>query len=477
MNIDDLESGKGMKVKTQKLWNGNWEQSTRKIWGIFLGSGVLLSNAAPGFAAGSGGEGKGEDILLLVTRLVLQIGVILIAAKTGGEICEVYLKQPGVLGGLVAGMLIGPYALGGYLSIPPLGPLFALPSPQGAVTGLPVSNELYAFAQIAAIILLFMAGLETDLRQFLRYGGSACIIALGGVITPFVLGDWATVLFGGAPSFTHPTALFMGAIMTATSVGITARVLSDIGRLDTPEGVTILAAAVVDDVLGILVLAMVVSLSREGMVSVRTLEMIGLKAFGFWIGLTAAVILLSRHIERFLLAFTSKGATLAIALALCFLASATAELFGLAMIIGAYAVGLGLSAREIARYLEEALTPIYAFVVPVFFTVMGMLVNIQAMQGAIIFGLVLSFLAVISKILGCGLSALAVGFNRRGGFRIGIGMLPRGEVALIVAGVGLSAGVITSSEFGVAIMMTVITTLLAPIILVPAFQKGGAGIR
>lgn len=108
---------------------------------------------------------------------------------------------------------------------------------------------------------------------------------------------------------------------------------------------------------------------------------------------------------------------------------------------------------------------------------MGMLVNIQAMQGAIIFGLVLSFLAVISKILGCGLSALAVGFNRRGGFRIGIGMLPRGEVALIVAGVGLSAGVINSSEFGVAIMMTIITTLLAPIILVPAFQTGGAGIR
>lgn len=321
-----------MKVETQKLWNRKGEQLTRKIWGIFLSSGVFLSSAVPGFAAGNGGEGKGEDILLMVTRLVLQIGVILIVAKTGGEICEVYLKQPGVLGELVAGMLIGPYAQGGYLSIPHLGPLFALQSSQSAVTGIPVSNELYAFAQIAAIILLFMAGLETDLHQFLRYGGPACIIALGGVITPFVLGAWATVLFGVAPSLIHPTALFMGAIMTATSVGITARVLSDIGRLDTPEGVTILAAAVVDDVLGILVLAMVVSLSRQGTISLGALGMIGLKAFGFWVGLTAAVILLSRHIERFLMAFTAKGATLAIALALCFLASATAELFGLAMI-------------------------------------------------------------------------------------------------------------------------------------------------
>ncbi len=118
-------------MKIQKLWNGKWEQSTRKIWGIFLSCGVLLSSAIPGFAAGSGGEGKGEDILLLVTRLVLQIGVMLIAAKTGGEICAVYLKQPGVLGELVA-------------------------------------------------------GLKTDLRQFLRYGGPACIIALGGAITPLL---------------------------------------------------------------------------------------------------------------------------------------------------------------------------------------------------------------------------------------------------------------------------------------------------
>jgi Kef-type K+ transport system membrane component KefB len=446
-----------------------------RLWTFLLSSGIFFATLTPVLASGGTEGGEGGSILLLVTKLVVQIGIILIGAKVAGEICEVYLKQPGVLGELVAGMLIGPYLLGEYITIPHIGPLFA--APQGGGNGIPVSYELYAFAQIAAIILLFMAGLETDLRQFLRYGGPASVIALGGVICPFVLGAWATVFFGFAPSFMHPTALFMGAIMTATSVGITARVLSDIGRIDTPEGVTVLAAAVVDDVLGILVLAMVVSLSREGAVSLGALGMIGAKALGFWIGLTAAVILLSRYIERFLTAFTTKGATLALAIALCFLAAATAELFGLAMIIGAYSVGLGLSERDIKHRLEEALTPIYAFMVPVFFTVMGMLVNFQAMQGAVLFGLVISGLAIITKLFGAGLPALAVGFNKVGGLRIGIGMLPRGEVALIVAGVGLSAGVINSTEFGVAIMMTLITTLIAPIVLVPAFQKGGVGTK
>lgn len=444
----------------------------KRLWTFLIINAIVMMSPLPSFA--SGGEEQSGDILLLVTKLVLQIGIILIVAKVAGEVCEVYLKQPGVLGELCAGMLIGPYLLGGYITIPHIGPLFV--APHGG-NGIPVSNELYAFAQIAAIILLFMAGLETDLRQFLRYGGPAFVIALGGVFFPFVLGAWATVFLGFAPSFMHPTALFMGAIMTATSVGITARVLSDIGKIDTPEGVTILASAVVDDVLGILVLAIVVSLSRQGSVSLGALGMIGLKAFGFWVGLTASVILLSRYIERFLNLFETKGATLALSLALCFLASAAAELFGLAMIIGAYSMGLGLSEREIKHRLEEALTPIYGFMVPVFFVVMGMLVNFEAMQGALLFGVVISILAVISKLFGAGLPALAVGFNKIGALRIGIGMLPRGEVALIVAGVGLSAGVIRSAGFGVAIMMTLITTLLAPIFLVPAFQKRKEGTR
>jgi Kef-type K+ transport system membrane component KefB len=330
--------------------------------------------------------------------------------------------------------------------------------------------------QLAAIVLLFMAGLETDLTLFLEYVAPATVVALGGVIVPFTLGAWATVLFGFAPSMTHPAALFMGAVMTATSVGITARVLGDLDRLDIPEGVTVLAAAVVDDVLGIMALALVVNLTRHGSASAGELVILGGKAFGIWIVLTGAFVLGARHIERFIGSFKTRGAAVPLALAFCLLASAVADRFGLAMIIGAYAAGLGLSARPVGHRLREALHPVYQFLVPIFFALMGMLVDLSAMGQAVLFGLAVSLLAILGKILGCGLPALGVGFNRLGAARIGVGMLPRGEVALIIASVGLVEGAIGPVLFGVAVMMTLVTTLMAPPLLVPLFRRSASGL-
>ncbi len=427
-------------------------------------------------SASTGGE---NDITHAVALFVLQLAVILAAAKIGGEICERFLKQPAVLGELMSGVAIGPFALGHLIHLPYFGSLF--PMPQSKTVLVPVSVELYAFAQLAAVILLFMAGLETDLNRFLRYGFKATIIAIGGVIAPFVLGDWATVAFGLVDSYMAPEALFVGAIMTATSVGITARVLSDIGKLDTPEGVTVLAGAVVDDVLGILILAVVVAVTKMetsgGSISAGEIAIIGAKAVGFWLVVTGGGILLAGKIEKMLKKFKSSGSLIALGLSLCFLVSAAAEAFGLAMIIGAYSIGLALSKTEMAHDLEHALAPIYQFTVPAFFCVMGMMVNIPAMQGALIFGIALTLLAIVSKIGGCGLPAMAVGFNTIGAVRIGIGMLPRGEVALIVAGVGLAAGVIDAKIFGVAIMMTLITTLISPVFLVPLFKNEKSGLR
>jgi Kef-type K+ transport system membrane component KefB len=297
-----------------------------------------------------------HGITAIITKLVFQLSVIIFAAKVAGELCERYLKQPGVLGELAIGMAIGPYALGGLISLPLIGVLFSGAHGAGA-SNIPVSTELYAIAQIAAVILLFMAGLETDLNQFIRYGGSAAAVAVGGVIFPFVLGAWGTVLFGLAESFKDPEALFMGAIMTATSVGITARVLRDIGKLDTPEGVTILGGAVVDDVLGILILAIVVSIAQSGSFSLAKLGIIGIKAVGFWLGLTVTGILLAKKISSFLFSFRSGGAIVALALALAFLASALAEMFGLAMIIGAYSMGLALSDSPVKETLERRSWP------------------------------------------------------------------------------------------------------------------------
>lgn len=414
----------------------------------------------------------------LVTRLVFQLAVILAMAKIGGEICHRYLNTPPVLGELVVGIIIGPYALGG-LSVMGVGPLFD--SHSASNESFPISIELFSVSQIAAVILLFAAGLETDLKQFLRYSGPASAVAIGGVLFPFFFGAGATLFFKPGGLTGDPllySALFIGAIMTATSVGITARVLSDLRKLDSPEGVTVLAAAVVDDVLGILILTVVVGITvpNEGL-SITSVGLIGAKAIGFWISLMAIGIIGASYISKALQSFRSSGASLALALSIAFLAAGLAESFGLAMIIGAYSIGLALSDTPLARQIENSVMSVYHALVPVFFVVMGMMVNVAAMKSVIAFGVILSIFAILSKVVGCGIPALLTGFNKRGAWRIGIGMLPRGEVALIIAGIGLSRGIIGSDIFGVAIMMTVVTTLLAPVILVPAFKSGGQGTR
>ena len=433
-----------------------------------FGPGLLLAL----FQAGDSGVNE------LVLRLLIQLAVILFVAKVAGELATRFLKMPSVLAELGAGVLIGPFALGG-ISLFGVGPLFPLPLVDGIPAAIPVSNELYALAQIGSIVLLFAIGLETNLRQFLRYAGPASAVALGGVLLPFILGVGATVLLGyaGPEGFLSPEALFMGAIMTATSVGITARVLADLNRLDNPEGVTIIAAAVVDDVVGILVLTVVVGISAAGTFSLGSLGWVSFKAIGFWLALTAIGILAAPYIERLINRFRSPSAGLVLTLALALLAAGMAEVFGLAFIIGAFSIGLALSTTNLGRQVEESLSGIMDFLVPVFFVVMGMLVDVGSMQNAVVFGLIISALAVLSKVLGSGIPALLSGFNLRGSSRIGVGMMPRGEVALIIAGIGLSQGIIGQNLFGVSIMMTVITTLIAPLVLVPLFRTGGSGVR
>ena len=431
------------------------------------GSGLLLAL----FQAGS------SEINEIIIRLLIQLSVILAAAKLAGEVATRFLKIPTVLAELGVGVVIGPFALGA-LPIPGFGPLFPIPMVDGHPAAIPVSNELYAIAQLGSILLLFSIGLETNLKQFLRYAGPATAVAIGGVVLPFALGAGATVMLGfaGEDGWLSPQALFMGAIMTATSVGITARVLADLNHLGEPEGVTIIAAAVVDDILGILVLTVVVGISAAGAFSLGTLGWISFKAIGFWLALTTVGILAAPYLEKLLDKFRTEGVIVGIPLALALLSAGLSEVFGLAFIIGAFSIGLALSTTRLGHLAEVAMIGIIDFMVPIFFVVMGMLVNVGAMQSGIVFGLVISLLAIISKVVGSGGPALVTGFNFRGSARVGVGMMPRGEVALIIAGIGLSQGIISQNLFGVSIMMTVITTLIAPIVLVPLF-KGGSGVR
>lgn len=437
-----------------------------------------------------------EPPLEIVAELILQLAVILIFAKIGGEIFERYLKIPAVLGELGAGILISPFALGG-IDFGFFGPIFHIPTEvifnngvaETVESTLPVEPQIFFIAQIAAVVLLFEAGLETNRRQFMRWIRPASAVAAGGVIVPFVLGFAATVMFGFASLDSIQDmvpALFVGATMTATSVGITARVLAGIRRLDSPEGVTILAGAVIDDVLGIIILAVVVAIGEEGSVTAGSVMLIFAKAVGFWLGLLIIGSLLANHISRIVLWFKSAGAHVALALALAFLAAGVAEIgFGLAMIIGSYTLGLAFSNTELKHRIENPMRQINNFLVPLFFAVIGMQADFTAFGGAgskftlaatIGFAVVLSIFGIVSKLGGAGLPALFVGFNRTGAWRIAVGMLPRGEVALIVAGIGLSSGVIGRDVFGVTIVMTVVTTVLAPILLGPAF-KGGSGLR
>ncbi|MDR3342569.1 MAG: cation:proton antiporter [Treponema sp.] len=417
------------------------------------------------------------NITEIMSELVLQIGIILFAVRLGGRLVK-RAGIPSVLGELLAGIVIGPYALGS-IALPGF-PLGLFPLGEGTLA---VSSELYAFATVASIILLFASGLETDLGLFLRYSVAGGVIGIGGVVFSFTFGALVGVMLLHVP-FMDPRCLFLGILSTATSVGITARILSDQKKMDSAEGVTILAAAVFDDVLGIIILAVVLGIvtlisGGQGSLSAAGILAIAGKAFGIWLGFTALGLILAKKIAAFLKLFKSTFDFSILALGLALLLAGVFEKEGLAMIIGAYIAGLSLSKTDIAAIIQERIHGLYEFFVPIFFAVMGMMVNVREIISppVLIFGAIYTVVAILAKVVGCGVPALALGFNGRGALRIGTGMVPRGEVALIIAGIGLASGVLDNQLFGVIILMTLITTLVAPPLLSAALKIPGFGTR
>ncbi|MDR2758853.1 MAG: cation:proton antiporter [Spirochaetaceae bacterium] len=412
-----------------------------------------------------------------MAELVLQLGFIIFAVRICGRLAK-GLGIPPVLGELLSGVIIGPYALGG-LALPGF-PRGIFPLETGALA---VGAELYAFATVASIILLFASGLETDLGLFLRYSLAGGVIGIGGVVFSFVLGDLTGVVLLQT-SFMDPRCLFLGILSTATSVGITARILSDHKRMDSPEGVTILAAAVFDDVLGIIMLAVVlgvVAVITGGHGSVNAAGILGIagKAFGIWLGFTVLGLVFSKKIAAFLKFFKHSFDFSILALGLALILAGIFEKQGLAMIIGAYISGLSLSKTDIAAVIQERLRGLYEFFVPVFFSVMGMMVNVGEIFSlrVLSFGALYTAGAILAKIAGCGGPALLMGFNGRGALRIGAGMVPRGEVALIIAGIGRASGVLDNQLFAVIILMTLATTLAAPPLLSAFLKISGPGTK
>ena len=350
---------------------------------------------------------EGESTVLeAVTLLVIELCVILILAKLGGEIFTRYLKLPAVIGELMVGVAIGPYALGNYINLgwlipgSGLGPLF----PRTEDITEAVSPELFSISEIAVIVLLFFVGLETNLGQFVRYAKPGSVIALGGVVVPFILGVVATIAFGYADGVGSAEALFMGAAMTATSVGITARVLSERKKMATPEGVTIMAAAVIDDILGILILTLGRGCRRYGCGLCHRHTHCRGKAAGFLVVWFGGGLLISKYVSKFILSLKVTGAAIAISFGIALLSSGLAESFGLAFIIGAYAAGLALSGTKLGQVLahhqpgteegehrrDPPFVVLHDALVPIFFVVQGMQVDVRLFGGVIVFGLVLS---------------------------------------------------------------------------------------
>jgi Kef-type K+ transport system membrane component KefB/mannitol/fructose-specific phosphotransferase system IIA component (Ntr-type) len=422
-------------------------------------------------------ESGEQDLASQMTRIVLQLAIIIFAVRAGGGLAQ-RIKLPSVIGELLVGVLIGPYALGS-LSLPgfPQG-IFPLSS------GFAVSPELYAFSTLASIILLFSSGLETNIDMLLHYSFAGSMVGLGGVIVSFATGAGLGALLTHQSVFS-PASMFLGIMSTATSVGITARILSDKKKMDSPEGVTILAAAVFDDVLGIVLLAIVMGLAsamggagRESL-SPAAITGIAIKAFAIWLGFTALGLLFGKKLSSILKKMGGESTYPVLALGLALLLAGFFEMQGLAMIIGAYIVGISLSKTDIAFLIQDKTKPLYDFFVPIFFAIMGMLVDVgQILNPRVLFlGLIYTATAVLAKIGGCGLPALFLGFNARGAMRIGMGMVPRGEVALIIAGIGLAGGILEPSIFGVVILMIMATSIVAPPLLNIALSHGGSGSR
>lgn len=366
--------------------------------------------------------------------------VIYIAARAMGELA-IRVGQPAVLGELLAGVLVGSSVLG-------------LVEP---------TETLKLLGEIGVILLLFEVGLESDLQSFLKVGWSAALVAAIGVVTPFVLGYGLAM----ALDLSRLQAVFIGATLTATSVAITARVLSDLGRLQSAEGNIILGAAVLDDILGLVVLSVVVGLAESGTVSWWEIGRTGGMAILF-LGLAVAVGIRYAHLLSGLLnRMRTRGHVVAGALIFALLLGYVAEALHVAPLVGAFAAGLVLARTEHQANLEDKIKPVTDVFVPIFFVLTGAAVDVAYFNPAdprnhpvLVLALWLLVVATIGK-LAAGLGAL----GRTSRWAVGVGMLPRGEVGLIFAGVGLGRGIIDQGQYGAILVVVVLTTLASPILL------------
>ncbi len=378
------------------------------------------------------------------------LAAVLIAAKLLGELAE-RIDQPAVLGELVAGVLLGGSVLG---IVPSEGP---------------AAEVVHVLAELGVVLLLFEIGLETDLRELFRVGAASLSVATVGVVLPFALGFayWAYLPHAGAAGTADltMTAIFVGATLTATSVGITARVLSDLKQMNSPEARIIIGAAVIDDVLGLVILTVV-----SGLAAGTGLAPLGVvRIFAVGVGFLVVAVLVGRYLAPRLfdmvVRMRVRYVLLVFAIAFALALSAAAAIAGSAMIIGAFAAGLILSGTNQFDTIEREVRPVASIFAPIFFVSVGASVNLRLLDptregaaGVLGMAAVLTLLAIVGK-LAAGWAAPWLPFRR---LVVGVGMVPRGEVGLIFADIGRRAGILTDAVFGAILLMVMATTFVAP---------------
>ncbi|TFI53551.1 cation:proton antiporter [Mastigocladus laminosus UU774] len=421
--------------------------------------------------------GEAADSSLVVAAVLLSLVIVYFASKLGGELSNRFGLPP-VLGELVGGVVVGVSVLhllvfpetgadsSGSLIISFLKTTTSL-TPDTAESVFATQSEVISvLAELGVIILLFEIGLESNLKDLMSVGIQAAIVAVVGVVVPFAAGTAGLMILFGIPAV---PAIFAGAALTATSIGITSKVLSELGRLNSKEGQIILGAAVIDDVLGIIVLAVVASLAKDGAVDVGKVVYLIISASGFLLGAIALGNFFNKTFVAIVDKLKTRGELVIPAFIFAFVMAYIADVIQLEAILGAFAAGLVLEETDKRKELQKQIIPIADMLVPIFFVTVGAKTDLSVLNPAIPSnreGLTMATFLIIVAILGKVVTGLSVfGQPQINRLAIGVGMIPRGEVGLVFLGIGSSINILSKPLEAAIIMMVIITTFLAPPVL------------
>ena len=398
----------------------------------------------------------GTESSTIFIHVIISLSLLLFASKIFAELFH-RIKLPIVLGELLAGIVIGPYALGGL-------PLF---------NGEPLvilDETIKHIGELAAIVILFVAGLEITPREFLKGGLSSFTVGALGVIVPFFVGYFVFSLYGLEALET----LLIATALTATSIAISIQVLSSLGKMQTKEARLILGAAIVDDILAIAVLSVVLTMVQTGNTTPDIIEItfLILKILGLFVALlVGSIVIVPRILHREKL-WKSQGSIEGITTAIFFGGAGIAALVGLSPIVGAFAIGMAVASTRLIKQVEEYVHKLQIIFAPLFFAIIGAQVDLRGINlDVLLIAGILIFIAIVTKMLGCGLPSLIFLKDKSKAMRVGIGMVSRGEVGLIVAGVGATSGVVSGDVYTAIIVMVAVTTIITPIWLKKSYQK------